>query len=115
MTTALSATFTGRLTAPGQARVRPIGVDGLSMPVLCLELVNESTGTPIHIEQPFPAGAMPQCQAAARRFKPGQHVTVQAPVHTLRLHVGAAEHIHINHEPPAHTQQAQSATETQAS
>ena len=94
------AEFSGCITAKPIVRTRPAGPNGLDVPVLCLDI---STGgalaAAIHIEQPFAPGAHAACEIAAKRLKQGQHITVQAPLHALRLFVGAAAHIHIDQEP----------------
>jgi hypothetical protein len=48
---------------------------------------------PVHIEQFFPAGHMEQAEAAAKRYRKGQRLTVQTPVLSQRLAI-VATHIH---------------------
>jgi hypothetical protein len=86
--------FTGTLIENGEARQKSIDREGHLVPVLILNLESDSLlRTPLHVEQPFPAGEMVQAEAAARRYRKGQRVTVQAPAVSLRLAVIAA-HIH---------------------
>lgn len=98
-TTAL-AEFSGLVAATPTVRTRVSGSNGHTIPVLCIEInTGGALAASIRIEQPFPETGHAACEAAARRFKPGQHVTVQAPLHSLRLYIGAAAHIHIDQEP----------------
>ncbi|MFD1709055.1 hypothetical protein ACFSF0_00390 [Ottowia flava] len=90
-----TATFHGTLVARPEVRYLPAGKDGLPVPVLCLRLRNEGLGSnPITVQQHFKAGATRQCEAAARRLKPGQQLTVEAPLTALQLTVAGAAHIH---------------------
>ncbi|MDR0274585.1 MAG: hypothetical protein LBI48_04455 [Burkholderiaceae bacterium] len=87
----LLAQFTGRIAAQPLMRVRP-DAHGRYVPVLCLELTAEGTvPAGLHVEQPFPLNQHAQCSAAAHRFKPGQRVTVQAPIEALELVVRQRE------------------------
>jgi len=90
--------ITGTLTERATARTRVL--DGThAVPVLCLELVTDTPlGLPVHVEQPFPAGHFAQCEAAARRLRKGQHVTVQAPVLGWKLLATNASHIHTDND-----------------
>lgn len=89
------ARFSGRITDRPEVRVRPAGPDGRDVPVLCLHLVADGAlGAPLHVEQPFQPGALAACEAAARRYHPGQRVIVLAPLHAARLVLSAAAHIH---------------------
>lgn len=85
--------FTGTLVQHGRACAKTL--DGVgTVPVLILELESDSgMHMPLHVEQTFPVGHMPQAEAAARRYRRGQRVTVQAPALSARLAVVAA-HIH---------------------
>lgn len=96
--------YTGTLTAPPQVRTRVSSPDGHTVPVLCLALASDGPlHAPIHVEQPFPAGEHAQCEAAARRLKPGMHLTVEAPTHAMRLVLADAAHIHLNPAPARET------------
>jgi hypothetical protein len=89
--------FSGRLTRNAEAAHKII--DGLhDVPILIMDLESD-TGMhmPLHVEQPFPIGAMDQAKAAARRYRKGQHVTVQAPALSIRVAV-TATHIHTDKE-----------------
>jgi hypothetical protein len=100
-TPAATTLLTGIVVGPAQVRTRPAGPGGRWVPVLCLQLQAEGAcPTPIRIEQPFTAATREQCEAAARRFRPGLHVTVEAPLSALRLTVAGAAHIHPTQEPP---------------
>ncbi|MGE3346084.1 MAG: hypothetical protein AB7I35_01475 [Ramlibacter sp.] len=95
-----AASFTGLLTADGQARLKQMDREGHMVPVLMLELESESAlHMPLHIEQPFPADQMRQAEAAARRYRKGQRITVQAPVLSVRMAV-VASHIHTHPTDP---------------
>ena len=91
------AQFTGRISTTPQVRART-DKRGYTVPVLCLELTADgaTTAGELHVEQPFPINQFERCRAAAHRFKPGQHVTVQAPTEALCLVVREAAHIHID-------------------
>ncbi len=88
------ATFSGRLVRDATARMKPIDREGHMLPVLVLEL--ESDGElrmPLRVEQHFPPDGMDAANAAARRYRKGLHVTVDASVLSARLAV-TATHIH---------------------
>jgi len=86
-TPAATTLLTGIVVGPAQVRTRPAGPGGRDVPVLCLQLQAEGAcPTPIRIEQPFTAATREQCEAAARRFRPGLHVTVEAPLSALPAH-----------------------------
>lgn len=95
------AQFSGRIADKPEVRVRPAGQHGRDVPVLCLHLVADGAlGAPLHVEQPFAPGALAACEAAARRYRPGQRVTVLAPLHAARLVLAAATHIHTEDTAP---------------
>lgn len=85
----------GTLAADGEARARVLE-DGHLVPVLCLEVISPTGQFRMHVEQPFPAGDHRQAEAAARRYRKGQQITVQAPARSMRFSV-TASHIHTNH------------------
>lgn len=90
--------FTGTLIHNGEARMKMVDTEGHLVPVLMLDLQSASgMHMPLHVEQPFPADQMAQAQAAARRYRKGQRVTVQAPALSVRMAV-TATHIHTHHE-----------------
>ena len=90
------AQFAGRIASTPQVRART-DKEGHTVPVLCLELTADgATAAQVHVEQPFPINQFEHCRAAAHRFKPGQHVTIEAPMQALRLVVREAAHIHID-------------------
>ena len=91
-----ASVIVGTLTERAVARTKVLDGEH-AVPVLCLELVTDTPlRLPVHVEQPFPAGHFAQCEAAARRLRKGQHVTVQAPVLGWRLIAANATHIHID-------------------
>jgi hypothetical protein len=95
--------FTGVLVDHGEARQKAIDGEGHLVPVLILNIQSDSLlRTPLHIEQPFPPGPCGQAVAAARRYRKGQRVTVQAPALSLRLAV-TASHIHVATTEPTTT------------
>ena len=91
-----TAQFTGTVVGRADVRSLPAGKDGQSVPVLCFEIAGDSGACPVpmRIQQHFPPGAWPACEAAARRIQPGQHITVAAPLTALRLFINGAVHIH---------------------
>ncbi len=92
------ATFSGRLLADATARMRPVDRDGHMAPVLVLELETDTEmRMPLRVEQQFAPDAMNAATYAARRYRKGLRVTVQAPVHSARLAV-TASHIHTHKE-----------------
>jgi hypothetical protein len=92
--------LTGTLASNGEARMKVIDSEGHTVPVLVLDLQGEAgVHMPMHIEQLFPPGHMTQAQAAARRYRKGLRVTVQAPVLSVRIAV-TASHIHTEKTEP---------------
>jgi hypothetical protein len=86
--------FCGTLIRNGEARQKVLDGDGHTVPVLVLDIETDSAlHMPLHVEQPFPAGHMHQAEAAARRYRKGQRVTVQASALSVRMAV-TATHIH---------------------
>ncbi len=87
----------GILTRNGEARTKAIDAEGHMAPVLILDLESPTElRLQMHVEQVFPVGHVAQAEAAARRYRKGQRVTVQAPVQGVRWHVQAS-HIHTHH------------------
>lgn len=97
--------MTGVLLRDAEARHRRLDEENAHMvPVLCLLVETESeTHGHAYVEQPFPAGHIEQCEAAARRLKKGMRVTFTAPSVGIQLLVRNATHIHTHH---AHDQAA---------
>jgi hypothetical protein len=88
--------FTGTLVDKASARNKMIDSEGHNVPVLCFEVELESDSRQrCRVEQPFPVGHMPQCEAAARRLKAGTRVTFQAPLVGIRLLVPNVAHVHV--------------------
>lgn len=86
--------YSAVLMSNGQARSKQIDSQGHLVPVLILDAeIDSGLHLPLHIEQTFPVGAMAQAQAAARRYRKGQRITVQTPALAQCLSV-VATHIH---------------------
>lgn len=95
-------TMSGVLLKDGEARHRRIDGEGHLVPVLCLVIETDSaTRGRAAIEQPFPAGHGTQCEAAARRYKKGMRVSIEAPTVGLELLVRNARHVHLEHRAEA--------------
>ncbi len=96
------AEYTGTLLHAAHAATAILDGEGHVIPTLCMDLeLDNAMHTPLHVEQPFPAGQHQQAEAAARRLKKGMRVTVQAPLVGMRLVARNATHIHVIHEPAA--------------
>jgi hypothetical protein len=90
--------FTGRLVRDAEARHKLIDGNGHDVPVVILDLESDSgMHMPLHVEQPFPLGHWAQAQAAARRYRKGQRVTVLASALSVRMAV-TATHVHTEKE-----------------
>jgi hypothetical protein len=91
-----SATFIGTLIQHGQVRSMDIDGQGHMVPVLILTLQTDAPGhNHLQSQQPFPADRRDQCEAAARRYRKGMRVSVQAPVASLRMYAGNTLHVHV--------------------
>lgn len=91
-----SAEYTGRLIAPAQCRMRQIDHDGHMVPVLVLDLELDTVlRTRMRAEQPFPPDQAEACQAAARRHRVGEHVSVQGPLAGVALVARQIQHVHV--------------------
>ena len=91
--------WTGVLIGDAQARTKPIDELGHMLPVLIMDVrLDNPTHNHLRVEQPFAAADMHQCQAAARRFRKGTRVTVQAPIAHVHIKAENTAHIHI-HQP----------------
>ena len=89
--------FTGTLIAPAQARTAILDGEGHSVPVLCIDIeLDNQERTRMHIEQAFGSGNRAQCEAAARRYKTGQRVTLQTANTSITLTARYASHIHLH-------------------
>lgn len=87
---------TGTLIQDAEVRTRVLDHDGLSVPVLCLELeLDNGLRTPLHSEQPFPVGHHKQAAMAAKRYVRGTRVSIQAPLVGVRLVATNTTHIHV--------------------
>lgn len=92
--------YTGVLQHPAEVRTKVVGSEGYSVPVLCMDLVLDNTvHTHTRVEQNFPAGCHSQCEAAARRYKKGDRITVHAPLADLRLVLPNASQIDVIPDP----------------
>ncbi len=86
----------GTLIGNGQHRMQDVDHDGHMVPVLLLDVrLHNDTHNHVRVEQVFPVGDEASCAAAARRYRKGQRVQVQAPVAWAVLHLRRAAHIHI--------------------
>jgi hypothetical protein len=85
--------YSGTLARNAEVRTR-MDEGGHSVPVLRLEL--EDCG-PLHIaaiaEQPFPANAYPQAEAAAKRLKKGMRLRVAFSLPEQRVFLPNVKHI----------------------
>lgn len=92
--------YTGTLVADAEARWHVEPGTLRTRPVLCMDLqLDNCVHTLAHVEQQFDHGHHDQVKAAARRYRKGQRVTVQAPLRPLRLVIAQAAHIHIINPP----------------
>lgn len=90
------AEFEGTLIADGQHRMLPTDQEGHMVPVLVLDVrLANVTHNHLRVEQPFPPGKDSACIAAARRYRKGMQVRVQAPIACLTLKASHATHIHL--------------------
>jgi len=91
------AEYTGTLLHGAETRTTVLDIEGNAVPTLCLEIeLDNAICTHLLVEQFFPLGQFPQCQAASKRLKKGVRVTVQAPLVGMRLIARNATHIHIH-------------------
>lgn len=89
------AEFSGVLTTNAQLRHLVVGTDGTAVPCIEFDVQTDSRlQLPLHVRQCFRADQHLAAQAAARRYRKGLRVTVQAPVLGLQLTVPNATHIH---------------------
>lgn len=94
--TAADMVHTGTLTQDAEVRTRVLDHEGHSVPVLCLELeLDNAHHTPLHSEQLFPVGHHKQAAMAAKRYRRGTRVSIQAPLVGVRLVATNTTHIHI--------------------
>lgn len=91
-----TARYEGRLIGPAECRMKPVSADGRVVPVLVMELeLDTALRTRMRVEQPFPAQRQWACEAAARRYKPGTRVAIEAPLTGLRLIATHTQHVHV--------------------
>ena len=91
--------YTGTLVHAAEARTAIHPGDGLTVPVLCLDIeLDGGMHNRMHVEQPFPFGHFMQAEAAAHRLKKGMRVTVQTPLQAIKLFALACAHIHTHHD-----------------
>lgn len=91
-----TATFSGCLLENAQARTKAIDSEGHMVPVLCLDIeLDGAWRNRLCVEQPFAADQHAACVAAAYRYRKGAHITVEAPVSSLRMVATNATHIHV--------------------
>lgn len=91
-----SATFTGTLLHHGEARSMTCDAQGHMVPVLILTLELDGVlHNHLQSQQPFPVGEQIQCEAAAKRYRKGMRVQVQARMSSLRMIAAHTEHVHV--------------------
>lgn len=91
-----SARYEGRLVAPAECRMKAVDAAGRVVPVLVMELELDTVlRTRMRVEQPFPAQRQWACEAAARRYKPGTRVAIEAPLVGLRLIATHTQHVRV--------------------
>ena len=96
---ALLTEWSGTLIADAQTRYKPIDAQGHICPVLVMDVrLDNSNHNHLRVEQPFLQSQNAQCQAAARRYRKGTRVTVQAPIVGLRMVAPNLTHVHV-HQP----------------
>ena len=90
--------YTGTLIAPAECRMRPTDADGHMAPVLVLLLeLDNPLRTHLRAEQPFAPDAQDACRHAARRYRVGTRLSVQATLESVRLIAGNTQHVHVLH------------------
>jgi hypothetical protein len=93
--------FSGQLLHHAEVRTA-LDEAGRTVPCIQFELASDGPAhLPIRVQQLFPHGNTFAAEAAARRYRKGAHVTVQASVLGLRLTIPAAHHIHLDQEATA--------------
>ena len=91
--------WTGVLIADAQTRYKPIDAQGQTHPVLVMHVrLDNLNHNHLRVEQPFQQSQNAQCQAAARRYRKGMRVTVQAPISHVHNTAEHTAHIHIHKE-----------------
>lgn len=94
-----TARFTGTLIEHAEVRHKMIDAEGHTVPVLCLEVeLDGALHNRLHAEQPFLPGQHVAAEYAARRYRKGTRISVDAPVVGLRMVATNATHIHV-HQP----------------
>ena len=94
------AQFSGTLTCNAEVRHLVLDAQGTTVPCIEFQLQTDSAlRLPLQVRQCFRPDQHRAAEAAARRYRKGQHVTVQAPVLDLRLTVPNAAHIHTTQQP----------------
>lgn len=94
-----TARFTGVLIAHAEVRQRLLDTDGHMVPALCLEVeLDGALHNRLHAEQLFAPGDHVAAEAAARRYRKGTRISVDAPIVGLRMVATNATHIHV-HQP----------------
>jgi len=88
--------ISGTLIRDGEARVMTVDGEGHFVPVLLLDLRPDDGGHHhVRVEQPFPPGRHAACFAAARRYRKGMRVRVEAPKAWATLVLRRTAHVHI--------------------
>jgi predicted transcriptional regulator YheO len=98
MQTCAHAEYTGTLLHAAEARTKVLDHDGLTVPMLCMDVeLDNLLHTHMHLEQFFPVGQHAQAQAAAHRFPKYQRITFRVLLVSVALK-GTAAHIY-THNP----------------
>lgn len=93
------ASFTGVLLAHAEVRQRPLDAEGHMVPALCMVIELDSLlHNRLHAEQLFGHGEQVAAEFAARRYRKGTRVTVEAPIVGLRMVATNTTHIRV-HQP----------------
>lgn len=89
--------FTGVLRSHAQLRSKPVGADGLMLPVLCLELGDVG---PMHqrvyAEQTFTEATRRTAEELVKTLRQGAEVTVYTAATDMRLHLPHVEQIQVD-------------------
>ena len=89
--------WTGVLIADAQTRYKPMAEHCQTHPVLVMHVrLDNPHHNHLRVEQPFQPSQNAACQAAARRYRKGMRVTVQAPISHVHITAEHTAHIHIH-------------------
>jgi len=78
--------FSGTLARNAEVRVKPVGSEGNTVPVLCMELTRvDPTARSVHAERVFLASQRAEAEAFAAQLRKGMHVIVSCPTNEARI------------------------------